>query len=487
MTQVLAEEKENNKLPKDWELVKFENYIDLKGGSQPPKSEFKDEPEEGYVRLLQIRDFGENPVPTYVNTDSVTKFCNKDDVLIARYGASLGRILTGMEGAYNVALVKVISDDKDFLNEYLFYLLQTQILQRPLTQISRSAQNGFAKSDLADIKLPKPPLPTQHRIVEKIEELFSDFDNGIENLKKANQQLETYKQSVLKAAFEGKLTKEWREQQDDLPIPEELKEQIENERKKYREQQLKEWEQKVEEWKEQGEPGRKPRKPRKPKSFEEPTDEELNAFGNLPENWYWARLGNLSGLITKGSSPGWQGYDYVNDPDELLFVTSENVRKNKLDLSEPKYVELGFNDVQSRSTLKKQDVLFNIVGASIGRAVVFDRDKLANINQAVALIRLYDFINPELLSYYLNSSSLKQFYENKIVDVARANLSLTDVGNFPIPVCSGGEQEQLFQEIESKMSVIIQLRKSLNQELEKAKALRQSILKKAFEGKLIQN
>jgi type I restriction enzyme S subunit len=112
-------------LPKDWKIVRLGDVIDIQGGSQPPKDEFIYEPREGYVRLLQIRDFGEKPQPTYVPKTKVTKFCTKQDIFIARYGASLGRIVTGMEGAYNVALAKVIFDQETIFPKYLFYLLQT--------------------------------------------------------------------------------------------------------------------------------------------------------------------------------------------------------------------------------------------------------------------------------------------------------------------------------------------------------------------------
>ena len=111
-------------LPEGWAWTCFGDVFDIQGGSQPPKKLFIYEPSEGYVRLLQIRDFGDRPVPTYVPTSRVTKFCKKEDVLIARYGASLGRVLTGMEGAYNVALVRVIFDHSLIFSKYIFYLLR---------------------------------------------------------------------------------------------------------------------------------------------------------------------------------------------------------------------------------------------------------------------------------------------------------------------------------------------------------------------------
>jgi len=168
-----------SEIPASWKLVKLGKFLEVQGGSQPPKSTFVYSEKSGYVQLLQIRDFGEKPVPTFVPLKKVSKFCKREDVLIARYGASLGRIVTGLEGAYNVALAKVIDSYNIFSNRYLFYLLKTSIFQTPLSLLSRSAQNGFAKHEIAHIELPLPPLAEQHRIVAKIEELFSELDKGL--------------------------------------------------------------------------------------------------------------------------------------------------------------------------------------------------------------------------------------------------------------------------------------------------------------------
>lgn len=196
-------------------------------------------------------------------------------------------------------------------------------------------------------------------------------------------------------------------------------------------------------------------------------------------------LDSLSTLITKGASPKWQGFDYIEDQDQLLFVTSENVREGFISLEKEKYLPIGFNEIQKRSVLQKGDLLFNIVGASIGRAATYEIDKLANINQAVALIRLNGEIKNQYVNYYLNSESAKQDYLAKQVDVARANLSLQNVKDIEIPYCEEVEQKVLIQEIESRLSVCDKVEQSINESLEKSKALRQSILKKAFEGTLL--
>lgn len=191
-------------------------------------------------------------------------------------------------------------------------------------------------------------------------------------------------------------------------------------------------------------------------------------------------------LITKGASPKWQGFDYINDKNEMLFITSENVREGFVSLEKEKYLPKGFNNIQRRSSLKIGDVLLNIVGASIGRAAIFELDKLSNINQAVCLIRLKDGeLLKKYLCYYLNSETAKQDYLNKQVEVARANLSLTNVKELEIPFCSPKEQHQIVREIESRLSVCDAVEQNIAEGLEKAQALRQSILKKAFEGKLL--
>jgi type I restriction enzyme S subunit len=170
----------------------------------------------------------------------------------------------------------------------------------------------------------------------------------------------------------------------------------------------------------------------------------------------------------------------------LLFVTSENVRENYIDVSDPKYLSLGFNKIQKRSILQKEDVLFNLVGASIGRAAIFNLDKISNINQAVAIIRLKKSISNKYLSHFLNAEVAKQKYLEKVVDVARANLSLTDIANMDIPLpMENNDQDRIVKEIESRLSVCDKIEETIEGSLQQAEALRLSIIKKAYEGKLV--
>lgn len=200
--------------------------------------------------------------------------------------------------------------------------------------------------------------------------------------------------------------------------------------------------------------------------------------------WKKKRLGDSSELITKGSSPKWQGINYVTD-DGILFVTSENVRENYIDLEKSKYLEKKFNDKQKRSILKKNDVLVNIVGASIGRAAIFDFDIVdANINQAVALIRSKNEIDVHFLSYFLNSDNAMNQYNNAKKDTARANLSLEDINNLRIPLPPLPEQKRIVKELDTLSEKVRQLQEVYTKQIANCDELKQAYLQKAFEGEL---
>lgn len=200
-------------LPKGWIEIKFTDVLDVQGGTQPPKSTFMDIHSAGYIRLLQIRDFGKRPVPTFVPDTGKLKTCEEDDVFIARYGASLGRILTGKKGAYNVALAKVIIPEQ-INKRYIYYYLQSHFFQNPLAMLQRTAQNGFNKTDLSNFPVYLPPYNEQGRIVKKLDTIFEQLNETKARLNRVPDLLKKFRQSILDAACTGKLTADWREQRE---------------------------------------------------------------------------------------------------------------------------------------------------------------------------------------------------------------------------------------------------------------------------------
>lgn len=197
------------KIPNTWTMVSFTSIFDINGGTQPPKEDFIYEPKEGYIRLLQIRDFGEKPVPTYIPRVGNLRICSSDDILIARYGASIGRIVTGQEGAYNVALAKV-NIPESIEKRYVWWLLKSPLFQQFITSFQRTAQNGFNKEDLKGIFVPIAPLAEQKRIVAKLDEAFKHLETLKAKLERIPELLKKFRQTVLTHAVTGRLTEEWR-------------------------------------------------------------------------------------------------------------------------------------------------------------------------------------------------------------------------------------------------------------------------------------
>ena len=149
------------------QMVKITDVCSFQGGTQPPKSVWKKDLVDGYIRMLQIRDFTqpEKNNVEYIPYKKTLKTCESDDILIGRYGASVGKICTGLSGAYNVALIKTIPDKNKISRDYLLHLLKGNSFQNFILNVgSRAAQAGFNKDDLEGFTFSLPPLDQQKKI-----------------------------------------------------------------------------------------------------------------------------------------------------------------------------------------------------------------------------------------------------------------------------------------------------------------------------------
>lgn len=473
-------------LPEGWKIERLGDVIDIQGGSQPPKSEFIYEPMEGYIQLLQIRDFGENGIPTFVPQNRVTKFCDKDDILIARYGASLGRIVTGLAGAYNVALAKTIFDKNLLIKRFVYYLLQTQIFQVPLKMISRSAQNGFAKHEIAHIEIPVPPIETQQAIVNKIESLFDEIDEGIGRLKTAAQQIQQYRQSLLKNAFNGELTKEWRSKHADaLPSENELLAQIQTTREQHHAQQLANWQTAVSQWEQNGKEGKKPSKPKAPTQavkFEENSENRnKNSYIRIP-------IGFFIETPKYGTSKKCEYEKYENSTGVIRIP---NITENGLiNLEDMKYAEFSTED-KTDYALKKGDLLLirsngsvNIVG-SVG-LVGLEETNYIYAGYLIRLRPIQGIVNSRFLKFAFQSLDVRTQIEFKAKSTSGVNnINAQEVQDLQVNVFSLPEQTQIVAILESKLTACDQLAAELAKQLKQAELLKQAVLKAAFSGSLL--
>ncbi|WP_341744560.1 restriction endonuclease subunit S [Azonexus hydrophilus] len=344
--------------------------------------------------------------------------------------------------------------------------------------VTKIPNNGYARhyQHLAKSLLPIPPLPEQHRIVAKIEELFSELDQGVASLKTAREQLKVYRQSLLKNAFEGKLTAAWRAAHaDQLETAAALQQRIARERQVRYQQQLADWQT----------AGQAGPKPKPPKPLPPLTPEELAELPELPEGWEWIKSGYLFEFVTSGSR-GWAPY-YSDSGALFLRITNLDFDSLALDLAPEKiqFVRPPLGAEGLRTKVQEGDFLFSITGY-LGMFAIAPRLAEAYVNQHIALVRPTKGYSPKYFGYYVTSQSGGLHHLGKQTKGAvKAGLGLDDIQGFPVPLCSLTEQEQIVRVLESKLSEADQLDQTLATALQQADALRQSILKKAFCGQLV--
>ena len=189
-----------------WPTMQLGDVCDFKGGSQPPKSQFVYEARPGYVRFLQIRDYASEKHVTYIPESAKNRLCNSGDIMIGRYGASVGKILTGLAGAYNVALIKTMPDLRLLDRTFFFQYLRSGAFQQRLADVaSRSAQDGFGKDDIYGFPVPVPSLNDQQTVIQQLEPLSIETQHLTRLYERKLAALEELKKSLLHQAFNGEL------------------------------------------------------------------------------------------------------------------------------------------------------------------------------------------------------------------------------------------------------------------------------------------
>ena len=328
----------------------------------------------------------------------------------------------------------------------------------------------------------------QKAIVAKIEQLFSELDNGIANLKTAQAKLKIYRQAVLKKAFAGELTKEWREKQTNLPTADELLEQIKKEREVHYKQQLEEWKQAVKEWEENGQNGKKPTKPKKQKILASLSDNDLKELPELNNYWKWTTVDNIISFEPNAMKAGPFGSSlkksFYTETGYKIYgqeqVISGNAFYGDYYVDAEKYQEL------LSCKVKPNDILISLVG-TVGKVLILpENSEEGIINPRLIKIELHKkYYLPKLFKYYFESNFLKSIYKIHSHGATMDIITMGIIQSLPYPICSLEEQNQIVQEIESRLSVCDKIEETIETSLAKSEALRQSILKKAFEGKLL--
>ncbi|MCE1182552.1 MAG: restriction endonuclease subunit S, partial [Rhodocyclales bacterium] len=334
--------------------------------------------------------------------------------------------------------------------------------------------SGVTKKQLKDLTFPLPPSAEQHRIVAKIEEMFSELDQGVASLKTARAQLKVYRQSLLENAFSGKLTAKWRAaHRDQLETAAALQQRIASERAARYQQQLAAWQA----------AGQAGPKPKAPKPLPPLTPEELADLPELPEGWGWGRL---SGVATVLSGYAFKSTAFTTSGVPVIKIA--NIGYSRFAVKDQEYLPESAIHEFEQFAINPGDLLI-----ALTRPITNDQTKVcrypegsrvALLNQRVAALKGIS-VDANFLFSFLGTPIFKEFIRSKFSETLQPNLSPKDLENAPFPICCLHEQAEIVQELESKLSEADQLDQTLATALQQAEALRQSILKKAFCGQLV--
>lgn len=330
------------------------------------------------------------------------------------------------------------------LPKYIYYRMQ-------IINFDHSTHKRYWIQQYSKIRVSVPPLPEQERIVSRIEELFSQLDAGVETLKKTKAQLAVYRQAVLKEAFEGRLTEEWRKSNGTT------RQGLVRQAREKRDIAL-------------------ARRKLKPLKYEWKDDVILPS---IPHEWEYAQIGDIAWSIKDGPH-----YSPEYSEEGIPFITGGNVRPAGVDFQSAKRISLDLHkEFCKRCCPEKGDMLYT-KGGTTGIARVNTYDQEFSVWVHVAVIKFVDSVLPEYFQHVLNSPLCYQQSQKYTHGVGNQDLGLTRMINIIFPICSIEEQKQIVANLESRLSVCDSIEQTVDAALQQAEAMRQSILKDAFEGRL---
>ena len=404
-------------LPEGWIWTTIGEIAILSSGGTPSRSNSSyfrgDIPwvKSGELNNNIIQDT-EEKISQEALEDSSAKIIPANTLLIALYGSTVGKLATlGIPASTNQAVAAIITTS-NFNQRFLFYYLKKN-RDKLLKKRKGGAQPNISLKILSEFNIPLPRLNEQNLIVAKIEQLFSELDHAETGLKIAQKQLKIYRQSLLKSAFEGKLTN---------------------------------------------------------KNIEEK---------NLPKEWKWIKVSDICDVVRGGSPRPAGDSRYYNG--NIPFLKVKDITKDNnmyLNTYEFTIKEAGLRKTRqiSRNTL-----LLSNSGATLGVPKICMID--ATMNDGIAAFLNLDSKSIMYMYYFWLSKTRELRSIN--MGAAQPNLNTIIIKNYDIPFCSFEEQSKIVQELGSKFALIENLENTIDKGLKKLDTFRQSILKNAFEGKLV--
>ena len=434
------------------------------------------------IPIVRIQNLNNpNAEYNYYDGNIEEKYHIRNGDLLFAWSASLGAyIWKGKYAFLNQHIFKVLP--KENIDKTFIYYLLDKVTNELYAKAHGSGMVHVTKGKFEATSVNIPPFETQQTIVNKIESLFDEIDEGIGRLKTAAQQIQQYRQSLLKNAFNGELTKEWRSKHTDtLPSENELLAQIQTTREQHHAQQLADWQTAVSQWEQNGKEGKKPSKPSTLKKLE--SIEKLNEIEltELPDGWFWERLGLMTLGVEYGTSA-------KSQPEgKVPVLRMGNMQNGKIDWTDLVYSD---NDEEIKQyLLKKGDVLFNRTNSPelVGKTSIIETDEKAIFaGYLIRINHLTEITDGRYLTYFLNSMIAKKYGNFVKTDgVNQSNINGQKLINYPFVFCSLKEQKEIADILEQKFTACDQLADEIAKQLKQAELLKQAVLKAAFSGSLL--
>ncbi|GAA0875441.1 restriction endonuclease subunit S [Wandonia haliotis] len=481
----MKEQQEKYDLPNGWKLVRLDDVAIIVTGNTPPtnnKAYFN-----GDVPFYKPSDLNEDYVKDSKDRLSelgkeYSRILPKNSILITCIG-SLGKSgIISKEGAFNQQINGVLPILSNTL--FFYYQIISQQFQNSIrSNASATTVAILNKSKFGNLPFLIAPLDEQNLIATQIESLFSKLDEAEKVLEKANKGLRIYRQVLLNQAFSGKLTEKWRRENSIKLSAKQLIHNIEKERQTKYDLELLEWQNSLKKWKETKE-GQRPSRPSKPIVPDKPTDEQIHRKWQLPKEWQWTQLGLIS-FVTKLAGFEYTEYVKYTEKGDLPVIKAENVGQGGFKKTIYSKVVAESVEHLKRSKLNGDELIIVFVGAGVGNVATTPQGHKFFLGPNIAIARPYKEINTKFLEYFYQSHRGKKLLLATAKAVAQPSLSMGNIRQTPVAIPSKEEQFQIIQIIENQFTLTNNLEKTVDNVLNEIIALKHSILKKAFEGRLV--
>ena len=476
-------------LPKGWATAKFSNFGEWMGGGTPSKAV----PSywNGPIPWVSPKDMKTKVIRSAIDgiteaavENSAAKRVPAGSVLIVARSGILAHTLpiavTAVEATLNQDM-KALTLSGGISSDFIAWGLRA-FEQAILNKCRKGGTtvHSIEMPSLVAFELPIPPTNEQRRIVEKIEAMFERIDKGIENLRGAKATLALYRQSLLKSAFEGKLTADWRAQNaDKLEPPKTLLARIQKERETRYKSALDDWQTALAKWRAGGEVGRKPGKPSRPEPQTVVTPAELEQLPDLPKEWMFTKLANL-GDLGRGKSKHRPRNDKRLFDGRYPFIQTGEVKAANRFIREftATYSDFGLE----QSKLWPAGTLCITIAANIAQTA-FLTFEACFPDSIVGFTAFSGGVSPEYVEYFIASARLN--IEAYAPATAQKNINLNTLETLNIPICSPAEQAEITRILDTRLTAADRMEADIDAALSRADALRQSILKRAFSGNLV--